>query len=117
MPMFDLSLMNEEIGRAPLFRKGGRIRSATGLLSCSLSAAVGDRCEIHPGEGRSPVLAEVIGFSDGLTYLAPYDNLDQVAAGMPVVHLDRGLTPPVGRGRVPRVEVGHGPPLDRRGAR
>ena len=49
-----------------------------------LSAALGDHCEIHPGEGRAPVLAEVIGFSDDLAYLVPYDNLDEIFAIAPI---------------------------------
>lgn len=115
MHKLDLAHVTEEIRQTPRFRKGGRIRGSTGLLSCSLSAAVGDRCEIHPGDGRPPVLAEVIGFQDGLAYLIPYDNLEQVEAGTPVVHLDRGLTAPVGMGLLGRVVDGLGRPIDGKG--
>ncbi len=103
------------VGRVPLGRKAGRLRGADGLLSCSLAAAVGDHCEIRPGDGRPPVLAEVIGFRDGLAYLVPFDPLDQVSAGMPVLPLGSGLTAPVGRGLLGRVVDGLGRPLDGKG--
>ena len=54
-------------------RSAGKLRSATGLLTCSLCAAVGELCEILPVQGP-PVLAEVIGFQDDLSYLAPFDS-------------------------------------------
>jgi flagellum-specific ATP synthase len=107
----ELSRLSEEIRRAPLFRKGGRIRAATGLLSCTLSAALGDRCEILPGDGP-PVLAEVVGFEGGVSYLAPYDRCEQVRAGMPVLHLDGGPTVPAGDGLLGRVVDGLGRPID-----
>jgi flagellum-specific ATP synthase len=111
----ELGSLRRLIDQAPLYRRAGRLRSATGLLSCSLTAAVGDHCEIHPGGGRPAVLAEVIGFQDGLAYLAPYDNLEHVQAGMPVVPLGGGLRVPVGPGVLGRVLDGLGRPLDGKG--
>jgi flagellum-specific ATP synthase len=104
-----------EIEKAPRFRRGGKLRSATGLLSCSLTAAVGDHCEIHPGNGRRPVLAEVIGFNDGLSFLVPFEPFDQVQAGMTVIHLGHGTRVPVGKGLLGRVVDGLGRPIDGKG--
>src|SRR5262245_58538353 len=53
------------------FRTVGRLRSATGLVTSSLQAAIGDQCEII-GAGRS-IAAEVIGFVGTTTQLAPYE--------------------------------------------
>src|SRR5579859_2668778 len=102
MLKLDVKALSEEIRKAPLYRRGGRLQSATGLLSCSLSAALGVHCEIHPGDGLPVVLAEVIGFQGELAYLVPYDNMDHVEAGMPVVHLGQGLAVPVGQGLLGR---------------
>ena len=41
MRRFDLDLLYRAIAEAPLHRRGGKLRSAGGLLSCSLDAALG----------------------------------------------------------------------------
>ena len=46
------------IAGCDLYRSTGKLRGATGLLSCSLRAAVGDLCEILVPH-RPPLLAEV----------------------------------------------------------
>lgn len=110
----DIPYLKETIRKGPVYQRAGRIRSATGTLSCSLSAALGDHCEIRPSDGP-PMLAEVIGFHDGLAHLLPYDNLERVQAGTLVVHLGTGLQAPVGYGLLGRVLDGLGRPMDGKG--
>jgi flagellum-specific ATP synthase len=112
----DLARLRRDVTRHELFRTSGVLRSATGLLlSCTLPAAVGDQCAIHIGEGES-LLAEAIGFHNGVAYVVPYEHAEEVHSGMRVTHLGRGLVAPVGQGLLGRIVDGLGRPIDGRGA-
>ncbi|HWG43754.1 MAG TPA: FliI/YscN family ATPase [Gemmataceae bacterium] len=111
----DLARLRRDIARHELFRTSGVLRSATGLLlSCSLPAAVGDQCVIHTADGGT-LLAEAIGFHNGVAYLVPYEHTEDVHSGMRVTHLGRGLLAPAGEGLLGRILDGLGRPLDGRG--
>jgi flagellum-specific ATP synthase len=111
MPNLDLDALTAAVGRSELYQTTGKLKSCTGLLTCTLPAAVGDRCEIQSLDGR-PILCEVIGFADGVAYLVPYDPADNVRPGMTVVRKGSGLTVPVGEGLLGRVVDGLGRPAD-----
>ena len=111
----DLSAMTRSITDTPLFHMGGRLKSATGILTSSLRGAVGDQCAIMPKDGPS-VLAEVIGFKNDLSYLVPYDAADNLQPGMPVVLRGRALSVPTGPRLLGRVIDGIGRPLDDKGS-
>ncbi len=111
----DLSAMNRSITQTPLYQTGGRLRSVTGqLLTCRISAALGDLCTIVPSEGP-PIRAEVIGFEDDVAHLVPFEQADNLRPGMTVLRKGGGLTIPVGRGVLGRVIDGLGRPLDEHG--
>ncbi len=108
----DLARLRREAARYELFRTSGVLRGATGLLlSCSLPAAIGDQCAIHKPDGEL-LLAEVIGFQNGVAHVVPYEHAEEVHSGMRVTHLGRGLIAPVGQGLLGRVVDGLGRPLD-----
>jgi flagellum-specific ATP synthase len=107
----DLDSLNRDILRTPLHHMGGRLKSCAGVLTSTLQAAVGDQVAIVPKAGP-PVLAEVIGFQDAVSQLVPYDPIDDLHPGMPVVRKGRGLTVPVGDAMLGRVVDGLGRPLD-----
>lgn len=113
MHELDLPALTAALNEMPLYRRGGKLTSAKGLLSCSLSAALGDLCEIHAGD--RVVLAEVIGFDQGIAYLVPYDDVDNSHHGMPVVHLGESLLVPAGDRLLGRVLDGLGRPMDGQG--
>src|SRR5262245_45853755 len=96
------------------FRPAGKLRSATGLLTCDLPAAVGDLCEILVPH-RPPVLAEVIGFADRSAYLVPFDATDAMRSGLMVVQKGHDLKIPTGPAMLGRVIDGLGRPLDGKG--
>jgi flagellum-specific ATP synthase len=114
MLSLDLNQLSRDIADHELFQTLGKIKSAKGLISCTLPAAVGDRVEIQGTQGK-PMLAEVIGFSEGLAYLVPYELTENVRPGMPVVRLGQGITVPVGDGLLGRIVDGLGRPLDGKG--
>ncbi len=97
------------------FRNVGRLQSATGvILSCTLPAAVGDQCAILTSGGRE-IAAEVIGFNNGLAYLVPYEQGEELSPGMTVVRRGSGLSVLVGDGLLGRIVDGLGRPLDDQG--
>jgi flagellum-specific ATP synthase len=110
----DMDALNRDILRTPLFHTGGRLKSCAGVLTSSLQAAVGDQVAIMPKDG-SPVLAEVIGFQDAVSQLVPYDPVDDLRPGMPVIRQGRGLSVPVGNALLGRVIDGLGRPIDDKG--
>jgi flagellum-specific ATP synthase len=110
----DLPALTGQIAGTPLYRPGGNLLSATGLLTCDLPAAVGDHCTVLP-PGGPPVLAEVIGFNGPHTFLIPFDAAADLRPGMTVVRRGRGLQIPTGPGMLGRVVDGLGRPLDGRG--
>src|SRR5207247_678106 len=110
----DMGNLCRQIANYELFQTAGSLRSATGILTCTLRAAVGDQCEIVIGPGRS-VLAEVIGFTHGLAHIAAYELPDAVSPGMPVLGKAQGISIPIGAGLLGRVVDGLGRPIDGRG--
>jgi flagellum-specific ATP synthase len=128
----------------PLETQGILVRVAGLVLEAAgIRLPVGSVCEIQsegargvgPGSSRSPLLAEVVGFSGDRAYLMPTGEIHGLASGarvvprvMPVVplvlgepqhpwrrSLDRTLHLPVGDGLLGRVIDPHGMPMDRRG--
>jgi flagellum-specific ATP synthase len=102
------------IAQTPRFRQAGKLRSATGILTCAMPAAVGDHCEIMNPSGK-PILTEVIGFEKQISYLLPFEQVDDLRAGMTVIHKGRGLMVPTGNHLLGRVIDGLGRPIDGKG--
>jgi len=110
----DIAQLRRDIQDWDLCQTMGKLRGVHGLLHCAIPAAVGDHCEIlGPKQHRLP--AEVIGFSDGIASLVPYEHAEHLRPGMPVVRVGRGLMVPVGKGLLGRVVDGLARPLDGRG--
>ncbi|MDB5312217.1 MAG: fliI [Gemmataceae bacterium] len=107
----DMPDLTESLTRTPRYREGGRLRSSTGLMTCALPAAVGDHCSIMRRDGTS-VLAEVIGFERDVAFMAPFDPVEDLHPGVPVIRKGRGLMVPTGRNLLGRVIDGLGRPLD-----
>jgi flagellum-specific ATP synthase len=106
--------MNRSITQTPLYSVGGKLRSVTGLMTSAICAAVGDHCFIMPRKG-DPVLAEVIGFEKDIAYMVPFDAVEDLRPGMPVMRKGKGATIPVGENLLGRVIDGLGRPVDGKG--
>ena len=110
----NLPTLRQGISHTPRYRQAGKLRSATGMLTCALPAAVGDHCEIMASDRT--ILAEVIGFEKDHAFIpVPFDPADDLRAGMTVVRKGRGMTVPTGRGLLGRVIDGLGRPMDGKG--
>ncbi|GIW82457.1 MAG: flagellum-specific ATP synthase [Gemmatales bacterium] len=111
----DVNKLKARIAAHDPFVATGELRSAKGiLLSCKLSAAIGDACRIIAPDGRS-VAAEVIGFNEGNAQLVAYEHGEFLRPGMMVVPSKVAVRVPVGDGLRGRILDGIGRPIDDRG--
>lgn len=114
MIRFDVPSATSMFKQVPAFLAGGRLRSVQGVLTCQMTAAVGDQCEIVRPDGES-VFAEVIGFAEQVAYLLPYQHAAKLEPGLPVLRLGRQLQFPAGPGVMGRVLDALGRPIDDKG--
>ncbi len=106
--------LQQRIRHCDVFRTAGKLRSAQGVLTASLSATVGELCQIEPSADQR-LLAEVIGFRGDEAQIMPYGRMDGLRPGLRVVSLGRTLRVPVGESVVGRVLNALGTPIDGRG--
>ena len=73
------------------FRVSGVVTEVIGLLIASRGPClpVGGVCQIHPLDGSTAMLAEVVGFRDEQTLLMPLGELRGVGPGSEVVALTK----------------------------
>jgi flagellum-specific ATP synthase len=102
------------IEHAELIQTCGKVTRVTGLIveSTSPGLSLGQMCTIHPGNGRNPAFAEVVGFRDSKALLIPLGDIRGVAPGSVVEPCDRPLTMRVGPEMLGRVIGGTGQPID-----
>lgn len=107
----------QAMGEVPAVRVLGRVSRVVGLVvevAGLDGVAVGEMCRIEGGPEQR-ILAEVVGFQRGGTYVMPYGDLAGVRPGAKVRPLGRPAQAPVGDGLLGRVIDAHGAPIDGRG--
>ena len=77
--------------------------------------SVGTVCEVRPGRGRKPVLAEVVGFKGARSLLMPFGELVGISHGCKVRPLRSEHRVPVGMGLLGRILGPLGEPIDGKG--
>lgn len=109
-----ISAWESRIRHADLIQTCGKVTRVTGLIveTTSPGLSLGQMCTIHPGNGRKPALAEVVGFRDSKALLIPLGDIRGVAPGSVVEPSERPLTIPVGPELLGRVIDGTGKPID-----
>jgi len=119
--MSPLKISDERMARAiavadPVVTSG-RITQLVGLVleAEGIVAAVGEVCVVESPRTEKPVLAEVIGFSNGRVLLMPFQHTAGIRAGQLIVPTGKPLRVPVGRGLLGRIVDGIGNPIDGRG--
>lgn len=75
----------------------GMTVEATGLI-CS----IGDICTIHIERDNSEIISEVVGIADNKVYLMPYQEVDGIGYGCPVVSRANKLMIPVSNALIGR---------------
>ncbi len=113
----EIEQWRSRIGEVDLIRTCGKVTRVTGLIveSTSPGLSLGQVCTIHPGNGRKPAFAEVVGFRDSKALLIPLGDIRGVAPGSVVEACDRPLTMRVGPEMLGRVIDGIAQPIDGKG--
>ncbi len=95
----------------------GTIQKVQGLLVESVGphAVVGELCQISVPKEHKLVWAEVVGLSDGLVQLMPYEDIDGVEIGAEVRAMGEFLSVPVSNKLLGRVLNSMGKPIDGKG--
>ncbi len=95
----------------------GTVRKVKGLLveSHGPQVVVGELCQILTGNGEIPVWAEVVGFRDRVVQLMPFEAMDGIEPGSPVVAMGEALSVPVSDAMLGRVLDAMGRPMDGKG--
>ena len=93
----------------------GRLVRVVGLTleAVGVKANVGSQCLVETSQGD--LIAEVVGFSQDITYLMPEQSLQGVAPGARVVPLSSKAKVPLSMDLLGRVVDGVGKPLDGKG--
>lgn len=113
----DLNRYRKAFDSANLTRDVGKVTQLTGSLIQGFvpGACVGSICEVHPMVGRTPFLAEVVGFKDRNVLLMPLGDMQGVGMGSKIVLLRYQASVRVGPELMGRVIDGLGQPLDEKG--
>lgn len=103
----------DEIRRAPMARRLGRVLSFNGLVieAQGPETGLGELCEIQRPD-RDAIMAEVVGFRNGRTQLMPYSDVGGIAPGQVIRASGHELTVPVGEELLGRVINAFGEALD-----
>ncbi len=112
MPLsLDIPGMSRRIARGRVFRNAGKLHSVRGLLRASLTASVGETCQIElPGGEHIP--GEVVGFDESESQVMCYDGIAGLQPGLIVTGLGQRRMVPVGEELRGRVLDGIGRPSD-----
>ncbi len=97
------------------FTKKGKIVNVVGLTieSAGPEAKLGDVCYIHPEDpAYKPIMAEVVGFKEGMTQLMPYDSTEGIGIGNIVENTGDPLMVQVSDSLLGRTLDGLGRPTD-----
>lgn len=101
------------VNTIPLMRTRGKVRSVTRVLVVSEGPQCnkGDLCYIQV-PGREELEAEVVGFDEGLVYLAPVGSTDGISQGTPVYSIGKPMGVICSDQMLGRVLNGVGKPID-----
>jgi flagellum-specific ATP synthase len=105
------------LGRIDPIKFSGQIQKVQGLLieSRGPQAVVGELCQILIPKQEKAVWAEVVGLNGELTQLMPFDEMEGIEIGCPVVAMGEMLSIPVSDKLLGRVLDAMGRPMDGRG--
>lgn len=107
--------MANRLEHAPLFARHGRVIQASGaIIRATGMQSVGEVCAISR-VGKSPLLAEVVGFNAGQALLTPFGSLNGISAQSQISSVSSEFSVPVGASLIGRVVDALGAPLDGKG--
>jgi flagellum-specific ATP synthase len=105
------------LGRIDPIKFSGQVQKVQGLLieSRGPQAVVGELCQILIPKQNRAVWAEVVGLNGDIAQLMPYDEMEGIELGCPVIAMGEMLSIPVSEKLLGRVLDAMGKPMDNRG--
>jgi flagellum-specific ATP synthase len=105
------------LGRIEPIKFSGQVQKVQGLLieSRGPQAVVGELCQIVIPKQDRAVWAEVVGLRGDMTQLMPYDEMEGIEIGCPVIAMGEMLSIPVSEKLLGRVLDAMGKPMDGKG--
>ena len=109
----DLSRFRQAVRDTSVYRISGRIVQVVGLTieAAGLDSQIGEICEIKTS-GRTPLLAEVVGFKEERVLLMPLGEMQGIQPGSPIYPAYKSFLAPVGTNLLGRVLNALGEPID-----
>lgn len=113
-----VTAVSRSLADASAFAKRGQVTKVAGLtVEASLPPTfIGELCVFEGVRGKDEVLAEVVGFRNGVTILIPMDYIEHIGMGTSVRATGRAFSLKVSESYLGRVVGGLGQPLDSRPA-
>jgi flagellum-specific ATP synthase len=113
----DFTKYIELIDSVHMSKDSGKVTEVTGLLLRGYlpGASLGSVCEILPGNGEKPFLAEIVGFKDKSVLMMPYGDMRGVGLGAKIILRRQTATVKVGKELLGRVLDGLGRTIDGKG--
>jgi flagellum-specific ATP synthase len=95
----------------------GEVTRVKGLLieACGPVSVVGELCQILVPKGRGMVWAEVVGLEGSTVQLMPFDEMEGIEIGCPVIAMGESLSVPVSEKLLGRTLDAMGRPMDGKG--
>lgn len=112
--LLDMSAASRALQIADLRSHEGKVSKIVGMTveATGLECSIGDICHILLDKDGEPAVCEVVGISGSTTYLMPYQELDGIGYGIPVLNTGNKLTVPVSDALVGRTVDALGRPID-----
>ncbi len=110
----DMSKCYRILRLSDLRTREGRISKIIGMTveATGLECSIGDICTIRLDREGVDVLSEVVGIAENKAYLMPYQEMDGIGYGSPVINTGRKLTVQASNALIGRIVDALGQPLD-----
>ena len=109
-----LDRVRGSVHHVPVGCARGTVVRSVGLLLESIGppARIGEKCLVHAGLTRAPIICEVVGFTGERLLLMPFEEVQEIGAGSIVESIGGQMLVPVGEAMLGRVVSGLGDPID-----
>lgn len=113
--LLDMSKFYRNLHLSDLCTYEGKISKIVGMTveATGLTCSIGDICHIKLGKGQDDIVCEVVGASDNKAYLMPYQEIEGIGFGCPVVNTGEKLTVYASDQLIGRTVDALGRPIDR----
>lgn len=112
--MLDTSKYQQILHLTDLRNHEGKISKIVGMTieATGLTCSIGDICHIIIKKNKDPLICEVVGISENKAYLMPYQEIDDIGYGCPVINTGEKLVVTASDNLIGRTVDALGKPID-----